>query len=648
MDYQKKRSLYCHYYHTNQGCWAALHCKFIRGTKKYYCPNGNNCPVKAPHENTPQNDRTKSRERERNYDKSEYQNFSKKKRSKSFSESQEKEIKEAIVQPEDQKIFDSMSDEIKQILKYYYSKCQEATNFLINYYQLFSDIHLFLPIYSRMFPNNQLDLCFIVDCTGSMKDWINSVRQEISGIIAAIKYAFKTNQTRMSFVGYRDFTDDERFAILDFTDDLLQFKNFVDKIQAFGGGDEPEDLAGGFAQANKLYWKNEAKLAVLITDAPAHGQQYHGLDGYYDHYINENPEGIDLKEQFNILLKKGVSLYVVEITGTTKVMFQKFQQYQLDYSNQPLQILKLGSSTNGFAKLVTEAAQKTITETYSQTQKEDPQNAFSKVLKILQDQNTVQSIQIFEKFNLKQYKEKEDLGNDKAQNLKQNSFIESNLQKQNFKEINLKLDPSKSFRDLSKHKPYDAICLSYFIVEDKGAPINWKKPLVQNSSIKTILKIDSLPFAEGSMRYAFYAYDTFLNQKLVAKVSKKYFLDDLEQNKMNLVRDLEAQYICQHIPKNMNQSIYSMCYLCKEPFKTIAKYVYNQRKNYQEKYCDTCDTKKRQTMQMGVCEICYSTFTSSVYWFLMKRTEFPKLCSKCRRNRRDQLRDSLQQSKENY
>ncbi|KAL4477127.1 hypothetical protein ABPG72_008861 [Tetrahymena utriculariae] len=101
-------------------------------------------------------------------------------------------------------------------------------------------------------------------------------------------------------------------------------------------------------------------------------------------------------------------------------------------------------------------------------------------------------------------------------------------------------------------------------------------------------------------------------------------------------------------PKNMNQSIYSMCDLCKEPFKTIAQYVYNQRKNCQEKYCDTCDTKKRQTMLMGVCEICYSTFTSSVYWFLMKRTEFPKLCSKCRRNRRDQLRDSLQQSKENY
>lgn len=33
----------------------------------------------------------------------------------------------------------------------------------------------------------ELDLMFIVDCTGSMSSWIDAVKLEITGIVAAIK-----------------------------------------------------------------------------------------------------------------------------------------------------------------------------------------------------------------------------------------------------------------------------------------------------------------------------------------------------------------------------------------------------------------------------------------------------------------------------
>lgn len=85
---------------------------------------------------------------------------------------------------------------------------------------------------------------------------------------------------------------------------------------------------------------------------------------------------------------------------------------------------------------------------------------------------------------------------------------------QKFKEI-------PSWPNLQKSEVYDCIEITYFIVKDKGVPINWRKPLVQNSQITSSIRICNLPFSEGAMRYAFYAYDVSLNQKLVVKMNKK-------------------------------------------------------------------------------------------------------------------------------
>jgi hypothetical protein len=37
-------------------------------------------------------------------------------------------------------------------------------------------------------------------------------------------------------------------------------------------------------------------------------------------------------------------------------------------------------------------------------------------------------------------------------------------------------------------------------------------------------------------------------------------------------------------------------------------------------------------------EDCKKKFSSSTYWFMMKRTDFPELCGDCRRKRRDKMR----------
>ncbi len=38
-----------------------------------------------------------------------------------------------------------------------------------------------------------------------------------------------------------------------------------------GGGDGPEDVAGGFENGLKQDWQAKGKYAILLCDAPCHG-----------------------------------------------------------------------------------------------------------------------------------------------------------------------------------------------------------------------------------------------------------------------------------------------------------------------------------------------------------------------------------------
>jgi|SaaInl33SG_5_DNA_1037386.scaffolds.fasta_scaffold19618_2 hypothetical protein len=45
---------------------------------------------------------------------------------------------------------------------------------------------------------------------------------------------------------------------------------------------------------------------------------------------------------------------------------------------------------------------------------------------------------------------------------------------------------------------------SFYIVQERdGTPINWKKPLIDSCQMTTDIKIATVPFSEGSFRYAF-------------------------------------------------------------------------------------------------------------------------------------------------
>ena len=68
----------------------------------------------------------------------------------------------------------------------------------------------------------------------------------------------------MAFVAYRDYGDGAKhFEILDFTEDISQFTEFVGRIRASGGGDGPEDVLGEINQTINLNWKAANKIFYL-------------------------------------------------------------------------------------------------------------------------------------------------------------------------------------------------------------------------------------------------------------------------------------------------------------------------------------------------------------------------------------------------
>ncbi len=88
----------------------------------------------------------------------------------------------------------------------------------------------------------KLDLCLLMDCTGSMASWIERSKNTLKEIIDTVKSGNEGLEVRVCFVGYRDIRDNPRFSIQEFSDDLEKVKKFISTVNASGGADFPEDV----------------------------------------------------------------------------------------------------------------------------------------------------------------------------------------------------------------------------------------------------------------------------------------------------------------------------------------------------------------------------------------------------------------------
>jgi len=129
----------------------------------------------------------------------------------------------------------------------------------------------------------QVQVCFVLDTTGSMGGLIEGAKAKIWTIANQIVKQKPTPEVKIALIGYRDRGDAYVTKLFDLTDDIdAVFKNLT-AFQADGGGDEPESVNQAMDEAvNKITWsadKSVLKIIFLVGDAPPH-MDYKGEKQY--------------------------------------------------------------------------------------------------------------------------------------------------------------------------------------------------------------------------------------------------------------------------------------------------------------------------------------------------------------------------------
>lgn len=140
-----------------------------------------------------------------------------------------------------------------------------------------------------------VDICFLLDITGSMQPCIDAVKNNIKSFCQSLvtpdaNGGVVLKDWRACICGYRDFEYEpkhgrEAMVMNPFTRDVNELYAQLDAMQAQGGGDEPESLLdalytvvtrgktpkGAEPEPDKWrYASSAARCLIVLTDAPFH------------------------------------------------------------------------------------------------------------------------------------------------------------------------------------------------------------------------------------------------------------------------------------------------------------------------------------------------------------------------------------------
>ena len=121
--------------------------------------------------------------------------------------------------------------------------------------------------------NPDVDVCFVVDATGSMGDEISYLKEELMDVMMKLQKSAPCSPIRLSSVFYKDQGDEYVTRKMPFVNRIDDVVSFVSEQYAGGGGDFPEAVHSGLNVAiNEMDWSKKAltKIVFLILDAPPH------------------------------------------------------------------------------------------------------------------------------------------------------------------------------------------------------------------------------------------------------------------------------------------------------------------------------------------------------------------------------------------
>jgi hypothetical protein len=168
-----------------------------------------------------------------------------------------------------------------------------------------------------------IDVCILMDCTGSMAAWIEASKTTALSVARDLKARMPNALYRIGFVGYRDYGDTPRFITVPFTEDVAAVQAALRPVAAMGGADEAEDVAGGLKEALAMDWRGDTRVLFHVADAPGHGKNLHAIT-VSDNHPSGDKFGLDPVAQMAEVAARGIDYYFSRVNKTTDMMVEVF------------------------------------------------------------------------------------------------------------------------------------------------------------------------------------------------------------------------------------------------------------------------------------------------------------------------------------
>lgn len=120
----------------------------------------------------------------------------------------------------------------------------------------------------------QIEVCFVLDTTGSMSGLIAGAKAKIWSIANQLVAAKPTPKLKVALIAYRDRGDAYVTRVFDLSEDIDAVYANLQTFQADGGGDTPESVNQALHEAvHKISWSPDRevyKAIFLVGDCPPH------------------------------------------------------------------------------------------------------------------------------------------------------------------------------------------------------------------------------------------------------------------------------------------------------------------------------------------------------------------------------------------
>ena len=182
-----------------------------------------------------------------------------------------------------------------------------------------------IDCFPQLLPKTHLDVVFVIDSTGSMADEIRQVKTHIQKIMSEITTQYVQADIRVGIVSYRDHPPEDYTYVVDSRDltrNINSIQNYLNDLEATGGGDFPEAVDDALHQAiNSLSWRSNArKIIYLIGDAPPHG-----VGSEDSSFLQGSPSGYHYKQEIETAKNEDIVIHTISASGMDSIGIDVWQ-----------------------------------------------------------------------------------------------------------------------------------------------------------------------------------------------------------------------------------------------------------------------------------------------------------------------------------